>query len=143
MQCIALFNLAELEYESGQVAKSITLVSSGLSKLKNMGGNFKTLALMHAYRAMMRAHTGDIDGMQQDIIRAGQVMSTTSKEGAWHVQALCYCGRAEVFANDLKAARSSLQRAFELTQELGPGTVGRVAEQVTLLRDTIQAHSDR
>ena len=143
LQCISLFNLAELEYEAGQLPNALILVDSGLNKLDAMGGNFKNLALMHAYRAMMRADMGDIDGMQKDLVRTEQVMNAASKRGAWHVQALCYRGRAEVFANDLKGARSSLQTALELTQELGPKTVGRVVEQVNMLRDTIQSHSDR
>ena len=143
MQCISLFNLAELQYEAGKVPAALQLVDTGLDKLEAMGGNFKNLALMLAYRAMMRAHIGDIDGMKQDITRSGQIMNVTSKRGAWHVQALCYRGRAEVFAGDLSAARTSLQNALGLTEELGPQTVGRVADQVELLKKRIKAQPDR
>jgi len=143
MQCISLFNLAELEYEAGELSTAIRLVDTGLDKLAAMGGNFKNMALMLAYRAMMRANLGDVDGMQRDLSRSEQVMNAASKRGAWHVQALCYRGRAEVFSKDLKAARLSLHSANELTQELGPKTIGRVAVQVHLLQDAIQAQSDR
>jgi tetratricopeptide (TPR) repeat protein len=143
MQCISLFNLAELEYEAGNLPAALGLVDNGLDKLDILGGNFKNMALMLAYRAMMKAKVGDIDGMHRDLSRSRRVMDAASKRGAWHVQALCYRGRAEVFAKDLNAAQTSLQSAIGLTRELGPKTVGRVAEQVDLLRDTIQSQSDR
>jgi serine/threonine protein kinase/tetratricopeptide (TPR) repeat protein len=143
MQCISLFNLAELEYEAGDLTAAIGLVDTGLSKLEIMGGNFKNMALMLAYRAMMKAQTGDIDDMHRDLARSRRVMDSASKRGAWHVQSLCYRGHAEVFSRDLDSARTSLQNAIELTRELGPNTVGRVAEQVDKLRDTIQSQSER
>jgi hypothetical protein len=81
--------------------------------------------------------------MHRDLARSRRVMDSASKRGAWHVQSLCYRGHAEVFSRDLDSARTSLQNAIELTRELGPNTVGRVAEQVDKLRDTIQSQSER
>jgi hypothetical protein len=81
--------------------------------------------------------------MRSDLEQGLSAMDAFASPGAWHIQSLCYCGHAEVYAGQLDAARMMLRRANEMIAELGPATVGRKLEAVNVLQQAIEAQSER
>ena len=135
-----LQRLGTLNFEDGQLDAADSQLTPALALIRSVG-NRRSEGAALSVLGDLRCRQGRIDE-GRDLLTAGEALL---REGGLRTELahlLCVRGRVDLVAGDDVAARAALREATDLARELNVGDASKLAQEVSRLRQALDAASD-
>jgi len=129
-----------LNFEDGQLDAADSQLTPALALIRSVG-NRRSEGAALSVLGDLRCRQGRIDE-GRDLLTAGEALL---REGGLRTELahlLCVRGRVDLVAGDDVAARAALREATDLARELNVGDASKLAQEVSRLRQALDAASD-